>query len=411
MTTTPTDPRAAVLGAARAAVTARMRADADLLAAAAQWALLHPVVEAVDAAGWVFGEDLVALAGPGAPLVAEFAPAELAAVLGWRTETVTQLMGEAWELQTRLRRVWADVQALRLSVPLARFAAEQTRDLDPDQARRADRLLAGAAKLTRPMITRIVEDIRLHADPDRAVALEQNALAARGVEVRPGLCPATLEVVMSLDVADAEAFEDTVAHLADRLGRLGDPGDLEVRRARAVGILAHPQAALDLLCGEPSDTEAAAAAARVNLDLHLDLATLADLALRGLTGPVHAERYGTAPTDLVHQWLTGWLVFPPQRVATRGPGSGWVGGASRGLAAAAARAHQPPAAPRGRRAAPARPPHPQPRPAVVTQAPAQRSPPRQPRAPVQAPPPGQDPRPLDLPTPAQRRLPLDHPHR
>ncbi len=45
------------------------------------------------------------MAGEGAPLVAEFAPAELAAVLGWSTETVKELMGDALELRCRLPRV------------------------------------------------------------------------------------------------------------------------------------------------------------------------------------------------------------------------------------------------------------------------------------------------------------------
>jgi hypothetical protein len=145
MTSTPLDPRVRVLDAAKQAVEARMRAEADLLAAAAQWALMHPVIDSLDAAGWVFGEDLVPLAGDGAPLVAEFAPAELAAVLGWATEAVQQLMGDALELQSRLPRVYEDVMALRLSVPLARYLAEQTPDLSKQAARDVDKMLRGGA--------------------------------------------------------------------------------------------------------------------------------------------------------------------------------------------------------------------------------------------------------------------------
>ncbi len=44
-----------------------------------------------------------------------------------------------------------------------------------------------------------------------------------------------------------------------------------------------------------------------NLLLHLDLATLADLAVHGITGPVYDERRGTATTDLIREWLTQWL--------------------------------------------------------------------------------------------------------
>ena len=40
--------------------------------------------------------------------------------------------------------------------------------------------------------------------------------------------------------------------------------------------------------------------------LHLDLATLADLAGTGRTGPVSEERFGVASTDLIRDWLTEW---------------------------------------------------------------------------------------------------------
>ena len=51
---------------------------------------------------------------------------------------------------------------------------------------------------------------------------------------------------MVLDSGDAEAFDKTVSQVAAQLGRLGDQDSLDIRRARAVGILADPRAALDL---------------------------------------------------------------------------------------------------------------------------------------------------------------------
>jgi hypothetical protein len=312
MTTTPLDPRSRVLEAAKAAVAARMQADADLLVAAAEWAVQHPATEATDYAGFgedlLFGEALTPLAGEGAPLVAEFAPAELAAHLGWSTETVKELMAAALELHARLPRVWEHVLALRLPVPLARYIAEQTHDLDAYTANRADRMLAvgDPAKLTRRQARRIVDEQRLYDDPDRAVAEEQNALAARRVEVRPGATPATCEVVMDLDTPIAEAFDDKLSEVAHTLRGLGDTDDFEILRARAVGILADPQTALDLL-----DQDQAPASRRpaggARLFLHLDLATLADLAVHGITGPVYEETRGVATTDLIREWLREWI--------------------------------------------------------------------------------------------------------
>jgi hypothetical protein len=206
---------------------------------------------------------------------------------------------------------------LRLSVPLARYLAEQTRDLSKQAARDVDKMLRGGGKLTRPVIRRVVDEARLYEDPDRAVGEEENALASRRVEVRPGLVPATLEIAGSVDVPDGVAFDRALSRLADVLGGLGDTDDFEVRRARAVGILADPETALALLAGcTDAGTPSEVSAARVNLDLRLDLATLADLAVHGTTGPVHAGRYGTATSHLIKEWLTTWL-GPDARITVR----------------------------------------------------------------------------------------------
>ena len=312
MTTTPLDPRSRVLDAAKGAVAARRQAEVDLLAAAAEWAVIHPATVATDYAGFgedlLFGEALTPLAGEGAPLVAEFAPAELAAVLGWSTETAKELTGDALELRCRLPRVWRLVLALELPVRLARYIAEQTHDLDAYTANAADTMLARGdlGKLTRRVAKRIIDERRLYEDPDRAVAEEENALAARRVEVRPGANPAASEVIMDLDTADAEDFDQAVAAVAQALKDLGDTDDLDIRRARAVGILADPQAALDLLYRAQAPGRKSGGGS-ATLHLHLDLATLADLAVHGITGPVYDERWGTATTDLIKQWLTDWL--------------------------------------------------------------------------------------------------------
>ena len=95
-------------------------------------------------------------------------------------------------------------------------------------------------------IRALVDEARLYHDPDRAIGVEHHALAARRVELTPGNTPATIEVAMVLDSGDAEAFDKTVSQVAAQLGRLGDQDSLDIRRARAVGILADPRAALDL---------------------------------------------------------------------------------------------------------------------------------------------------------------------
>src|SRR5918994_7837300 len=104
------DSRAGVLAAARAARAAEMVAAAAQLAQAADWAAMHSVDSLDEAAAFgVFGEAVVPVAGPGAPLVGEFCVAELAAALGVPTDHGRWLIGEALELKHRLPRLWARV--------------------------------------------------------------------------------------------------------------------------------------------------------------------------------------------------------------------------------------------------------------------------------------------------------------
>lgn len=301
----------AVLGRARAALRARREADVALLVAAVEWAETHPAPSVDEVAGWgegdLFGEGFLPLAGEGAPLVAEFAPYELAASLDWSTEPAKALMGDGLELKHRLPQLWRLVLDLDVPVSVARLASEQTRDLGPEAAAYADRLLTRAPRgLTARRVKDLVDEARLYHDPDRALDDEQHALASRKVEIRPGNTPATADIQMVLDTADAIAFERAVARGAEALGALGDDDPLDVRRARAVGVLADPQRALDLFAGhEPSSTKGSA-----TLFLHLDESHLLDIDTH--PAAVRAEGLGVLSSDLLAMWLAGTtLVVKP----------------------------------------------------------------------------------------------------
>src|SRR3989337_625960 len=110
MTTTrpDLDTAAAVLGFARDRRAAADRAEADVLFAAVTWAEQHPP-ESVDlAATWVCGggDTGLPLAGPGAPLVAEFCVAEFAAALGRSTDSGRVLIAESLDVKYRLGGMW-----------------------------------------------------------------------------------------------------------------------------------------------------------------------------------------------------------------------------------------------------------------------------------------------------------------
>ncbi|WP_224275544.1 HNH endonuclease signature motif containing protein [Nocardioides lacusdianchii] len=253
------------LDRAAAAMSAKRRVEVEVLEAALAWAHAHvvgPDAESGEVAGWrsdtirtpgtaaaLFGERALPLAGEGTPLVAEFCVMELAAVLDVSHEATLALLGDVLDLAHRLPRLCALVRALRVPVHLARLAASESRDLTLSAAEHADRLLAWQPRRLNPhRVGVLVHEARLYADPDRAIADHDAAMDARKVEVHHEEgAPGTSAVFMTLDTADAVAFDHTVSTMAATMRSLGHEGEAGVRRAHAVGVLADPQKALDLL--------------------------------------------------------------------------------------------------------------------------------------------------------------------
>ena len=95
----------ALLRAIRARRVDEERAAADQLVLAAQWADLHPPESIHSAATFTVPgcEHEEPIAGPGAPLVAEFCIAELGAALGMSTFAAKRLLGEATKLPDERR--------------------------------------------------------------------------------------------------------------------------------------------------------------------------------------------------------------------------------------------------------------------------------------------------------------------
>src|SRR4051794_19431514 len=121
---TAADTAAGALAFARDRRAAADAAEADLLGAACAWADLHPAESIRDAALLSrHGDQPLAVAGSGAPLVAEFCVAEFAAAVGLPTETGKAYLGEAVELRHRLPKTWSRVQMGDLAAWRARRSA------------------------------------------------------------------------------------------------------------------------------------------------------------------------------------------------------------------------------------------------------------------------------------------------
>src|SRR3954453_2907215 len=151
-TSTP-DTAGGVLAAARAERQAADLAEARLLSLAVDWAVRHPTESIHQPATHIlrgFGETDLALAGQGAPTVAEYAVPELAASIGLSTEAGKRYLGEALELRYRLPRLWQRVQDGDLPAWKARLVARGTIRLPPDAVAYVDRQVAPPAPRLKP---------------------------------------------------------------------------------------------------------------------------------------------------------------------------------------------------------------------------------------------------------------------
>src|SRR4051794_33937317 len=118
MTSGTTLDTAAVLAAARRARATANAAEAEVLLQAVEWAHLHQVTDPDEASTVLVehGHDTgIPIAGPGAPLVSEFAVAEFASALGLSAGAGRNLVGHALELAHRLPKLWARVHARSLA--------------------------------------------------------------------------------------------------------------------------------------------------------------------------------------------------------------------------------------------------------------------------------------------------------
>ena len=103
--------------------------EVDKLQLAVQWAIMNPV-DSIDDAATVDGtQGELAVAGPGAPLVAEFCVGDLAMAIGISTDAGRTYLGDAVEIRYRLPRIWGQVMAGRVQVWKARKIAQATKPL------------------------------------------------------------------------------------------------------------------------------------------------------------------------------------------------------------------------------------------------------------------------------------------
>src|SRR5262245_5602748 len=280
------DTAAGVLAAARTRRRSADLAEAELVELAIQWAVMHPADSIHEPATFVLrgcGQTDLALAGEGAPSIAEYAVAEFAAAVGLSTEAGKSFLGEALELRYRLPRLWQRVRSGDLVAWRARLVARETTRLTQFAAAYVDRQVAPVAHKIKPaQLDRLINEAIGRYMPAEVERLAAESWDRRHVTLHDQLVSftGTMTVSAELDIADALDLEAAVAAGAEHRALLGSSESLDVRRAQAVGDLARAQHPLDLH-PEASDSSRPGSPRRVKprqvvLYVHLSDAAVGD---------------------------------------------------------------------------------------------------------------------------------------
>lgn len=194
--------------------------------------------------------------------MAEFSVFELSAALRMRPVEARVLMANALDVRHRLPSLWRLVMAGALPVWQARRLATLTMELPAHEAGLVDLQLGrviGGMSFTR--IERLAEALVLeHLPVAVAEAHREAALDSRGVWIEQS-ASGVAQVGAVLDAPDGIFLDAQVERVAGILAAGGAGGGHDARRAKALGLLANPAAALDLLQASlldelPSEVEA-----------------------------------------------------------------------------------------------------------------------------------------------------------
>lgn len=192
-------------------------------------------------------EQLVPVGAEGSGLVAEFAVLELAVALETTEAKAAALMADACDLRARMPQVWGLVQDCQVEVWLARKVAFLTRRVPLKAMKQIDEQVS--ARITSMPVARLIRLVEgLVAQgltPERLTDERDLALSGRGVWFEQQDHVHAISGV--LDAADGVLLDGQLDRLARILADGGSQESEQVRRAEALGLLANPALALQML--------------------------------------------------------------------------------------------------------------------------------------------------------------------
>lgn len=198
---------------------------------------------------------MVRLGGDGTPEIHEFAAAELGCYLDCSPVTATVLLRDALDLRHRHPRHWQALLGGEVEDWKVRAVARATREagLDLAQAHWVDaEVLHATLGLPATRALLVLEAKIIAADPvkaeERRKAAEQRRYVATGRRNPQGL----QTLIAQTTPADVHRIIGAVDHLAAHLARQGDTDPADVRRAKALALLADPARACLTLAAPPA---------------------------------------------------------------------------------------------------------------------------------------------------------------
>ena len=223
--------------------------ETQLFRLAAHWAdLHHPDAKIID--GYVLPgtERAKRYGGAGTPAVSEFAPAEFGALQEMTTSAAVAMIADALDVRHRLPRLWRLVVSGGVRVWKARKVAVQTRHLSPEACDQVDADIDGYVNaMSWGRFLNLLRAKIINADPIEAEKSRRHAEADRFVKAGRVDEHGLQTLIARARAGDVRWFNATIERIAEILEIEGDHHPLDVRRSKAIGILAQPAIALDLL--------------------------------------------------------------------------------------------------------------------------------------------------------------------
>jgi hypothetical protein len=223
--------------------------ECGLVVLAAHWADLHHPDSQPPAGKPLPGaEQGRQLGGDGTPEVLEFAAAELGAGMESSFGSARALMADALDLRHRLPGLWRLIVAGGVASWRARKVAQATRHLSRDSAMQVDAAVAPSivglswGRFETLLAAKIIE-----ADPKAAEEQAKIQEAERFVRAGRTSQSGLKLLIAKANAGDVTWFMATVNRIAEILRLQGDMDSADVRRSKAIGILAQPALALQLL--------------------------------------------------------------------------------------------------------------------------------------------------------------------